>query len=403
MLFILPLNAAGQTQSLEHYLQVAQRNSPTLRDYQYRLASLGVDSQEIGIVYLPHLNFDAQASVAPVFGGIGYDSTVTNFGSYSALISVSQTLFQGRSAELQQAKRSLDVRSTINAGTLERYDIERAVTEQYTTAYSDLLTLQSSRALLKLISEQAQILQTMVSRGVYPQADYLNISITMRQQEIVSHQRAAQYTLDLYKLNSLCGITDTTHILLEAPLLERSTAIPLSQSIFRRQFAIDSQMIDVNRSLLDREYAPKFGWFADAGILTSMPKTAYRNVGFSVGLNLSIPIYDGGRRSYEYQKFDIAQQTIGEYANFFQSEYYSKRVMLTEALTASDSAIAEYHLQMEQVRALIDFYKQQLAAGNLKVNDFLLAFATMNATQAELDQAEIARLQIINQLNYLNH
>ena len=43
-------------------------------------------------------------------------------------------------------------------------------------------------------------------------------------------------------------------------------------------------------------------WFADAGFLTSTPWNFYRHFGYSAGVSLSIPIYDGHQKEKEKQK-----------------------------------------------------------------------------------------------------
>src|ERR1700694_4876978 len=68
----------SQTRTLEGYLSAARRYSATLIDYQNQLLSLGYDSSKIRSTFLPKINFTTQAMIAPVIGGFGYDSALSN-------------------------------------------------------------------------------------------------------------------------------------------------------------------------------------------------------------------------------------------------------------------------------------------------------------------------------------
>src|SRR2546423_14993468 len=86
---------SSQSRTLDDYILFARRYNTGLIDYKNQLAALGYDSAKINASILPKVNFTSQAMIAPVIGGFGYDSSISNGAVYSALVSVTQDLFQG--------------------------------------------------------------------------------------------------------------------------------------------------------------------------------------------------------------------------------------------------------------------------------------------------------------------
>jgi outer membrane protein TolC len=392
----------SQTRTLDDYLLAARKYNATLIDYQNQIASLDFDSSKILAAYVPKVNFTSAATIAPVIGGYGYDSAITNGAVYSALIGVSQDLFQGGNRDLQIAKLSTQRQSLATTLAINERELIKNITAQYVTVYSDQKAIESASESLSIADEQLKILSELVSRGVYNEIDHLNLKIARNQQDIALLQARTQFRTDLFKLNQLAGIDDTSYVTLTELQLKVNPSIPLRQSLRARQFTLDSLNIEYDRELLGWAYKPKLSWSADAGLNTTYLPTAYHNLGFSLGLSLTIPIYDGHQRYFEEEKFDLSQRTIEAQSRFFYIETNIQRLMLTEQLQAQDTAIAQYRKLLENISVLLGFDKEQLLKGNLKINDLLTVLNTLNTTRLSLRQAEIAQLGIIVELNNLN-
>ena len=130
--------------------------------------------------------------------------------------------------------------------------------------------------------------------------------------------------------------------------------------------------------------------------------TAYKYFGFSAGLNFTFPIYDGGQRSLENEKFNLSLRSNELKSRAFFLETNLQRLILEDQIRAQDTLIGEYRKQLETIGELLDFQKQQLRQGNLKLTDLLVTLNTLNTTSLSMHQAEIARLQGVIELNYLN-
>lgn len=396
------INAYPQTKTLNEYLTAGRSRSAALRDYQNQFAALSFDSLRIIASFKPKVDFTSRAMIAPVIGGFGYDSTVTNGADYNALIAASQTLFQGGNQDLQLEKLRAQRQALAATARIAELDLVKSITSQYITAYLNLSAIQSAEESLRLLDEQKEILKELVKNGVYSQADYLNLLISRQQQAIALLQVRIQYRSELLKLNQLTGIADTSYVTLLEPQLPPASSVPLYQSLRARQFQIDSLNLELDRSLLDWNYKPKLSWFADAGLMTSDLFTAYKYFGFSAGLNFTFPIYDGGQRSLENEKFNLSLRSNELKSRAFFLETNLQRLILEDQIRAQDTLIAEYRKQLETIGELLDFQKQQLRQGNLKLTDLLVTLNTLNTTRLSMHQAEIARLQGVIELNYLN-
>ena len=340
--------------------------------------------------------------MAPVIGGFGYDSAISNGSVYSALFAASQDLFQGGNRDLQLGKLGAQRQSLTAALVLNERDLFKSITAQYIAAYSDLYSIHSAEESMQILDEQAVAVKELINKGVYLQLDYLNLEIARNQQQIALLQARMQYRSDLFKLNQMAGISDTAYTTLPEPEIHPNPAIPLSQTLRARQFTFDSLAVEYDRSLLDWTYNPKLGWFADAGLNTTYINNAYHNLGFSFGLNLSIPIYDGGQKYFENEKFDLTLNTLAARSRAYLLETSTGRLILEEQLRGQDSLLAEYRKQLASINDVLQYQKQILRQGTLKITDLLLTINSLNTTRLSMRQAEIARLGTVVELNSLN-
>lgn len=378
-------------------------NSPLLKDYQNQINSSFVDSSLIRANQRPQILANGQVMLAPIYQGYGYDQAITNGGNYMALVSVSQPIFNKKIIAPQYRTIDLQNKSIKNKAELAGLDLKRQITAQYLTAFSFYQQLQSNKEVYQLLETQQQILKKLVQAGVYQQSDFLNLKVSVQTRDISVSQLEMQYQMAISALNYICGINDTSTIQLSTPYLTIENIAHDDSSLFYQQYAIDSLTIMNQKEVIDSKYKPSLNWFADAGLQSSMLSTMYKNFGASVGLNLSIPIYDGKQRKLNYQKLKIAEDTRADYASFFHKQYNQQTAMLVQKLKASEKLIAQIKNKLETSKSLIALNKQLLNTGNIQIADYLMAIQSYLNINDNLNQAEMDRYQTINQLNYWNH
>ncbi|HEX5553419.1 MAG TPA: TolC family protein [Chitinophagaceae bacterium] len=395
---------AAQNRSLSYYLQQGLTNSPLLKDYQHQLKVGALDSSLIRAAHRPQVLANGQVMVAPTFHGYGYDVAITNGGNYAAVVSASQPLFTKHILAPQYRGIALQNLSTSNTAQISKLDIKKNITAGYITGYADYQQLLSNEEVYDLLQTQQEILQKLVQTGSYKQTDYLNFKVALQSQEITISQLRMQYKADIAALNYLCGINDTGSVSLNAPeIYSINNNGDKTSSVFFKRFRIDSLKIINDKALTDAKYKASLNWFADAGFEASDPGILYKSFGTSFGLNLSVPIYDGKQRDLEYQKNKLTESTREDYAAFFNNQYDQQRAMLEQQLHASEHLVTQIKEKLSDSRLLMKLDKAQLNTGDLRITDYIMAINNYLSIKNNLNQEEINRFLLINQLNYWKH
>ncbi len=387
--------------SLDYYITVALKNSPLLKDFNNQVISAGLDSLLVKASNKPQVS-QATDIMYPFTGkNWGYDEAITNGGNYSALISVLQPLLNKKVIRGQIEDVSLQSQTIRNNVKISEIDLKKGITAQYLTAWSNFTQLQSNKTILKLLQDEQKVLKILVEKGVYLVTDYMNLSVSARSQEIAIRQSYMQYKNDLNLLNYLCGITDTTTVTLENPGITLNNYFDLANSPVLAQFRVDS-LKNINLRLLsDYNYLPKIHAFADGGFASVLPKNIPYNFGSSIGINLSMVIFDGKQRKLQYDKISLAENTRMDYQKFYKQQYRQQYNQLREQLKLSGELINDMKDQLAEQEKLIGLYRAEIEKGLVRFMDFTTIVNNYAATKNNYTQAEINRLQIINQMNYL--
>jgi outer membrane protein TolC len=394
-------NSFSQSRSLDDYLLQGSNNSPLLKDYQNQLQSASIDSLLILCAFKPQVNLTSQAMIAPYGQNIGYDEAITNGGNYSAVIGLKQSLFNQpiRSAQLENVKalkQSLGLNIKISQN-----EVKKSITLQYIAAYADFDQMRFSQKMIALFAEQQIAIKFLVEAGIYLQTDLMNLSVAKKAMEITCKQVLIQYKNDLALLNLLSGITDTTSIELEKPALELMHPFDMLNSSAFLQSEIDSLNNSYAKKIVGLTYRPKLEAFADAGFMSIRPVNVPRNFGASMGLNLSLPIYDGKQRILDNTKIAIKERSRLLYRDFYSRQYTQQYHQAYEQLRLTRDLILDINMQLVQQKELIDLYKIEMEKGLVRFFDFLTVINNYTTTRNNLTMIELNRLQLINQLNYL--
>jgi len=402
LLLVSCVKANAQTNQLEYYVQNALQNSPLLKDYQNQVALNKYDSLLIRAAFKPQVSGNSINSYAPTIRGWGYDGAISNGGGFATLVGVSQALPNKKNLQSQFENITLQNQSISNTSRLTEQDLKRSIIAQYVSAEGSLEQLNVNKEISGLLDREEIILKKLTQANVYRQADYLAFLVTLQQQDLLVKQLSIQYKNDFNSLKYLCGITDTAAVLLQSPDIRLKALPGIAQSIFFKQFTIDSLKLVNNKKLADIIYRPRVNLYADAGFNSTLAYRAYKNLGTSFGLSLTIPIYDGQQKKLQYSKIDIEENTRGNYQIFFVSQYQQQITQLNQQLTATEDLINDISKQLKYTQSLIEVNGKLLQAGEVKVTDYILAINNYINARNLITQNNISRLQIINQLNYWN-
>jgi outer membrane protein TolC len=151
---------------------------------------------------------------------------------------------------------------------------------------------------------------------------------------------------------------------------------------------------------IDIRYRPKVNWFADAGFLTSNPWNFYKHFGYSAGLSLNIPVYDGKQRGIEKQKLDFNEDSRVAYQRNYYKQYFQQIQQLNFDLKALNEVSVQIENQLKTSEQLVNTLKEQLESGIVQMTDYINAIKNFKTTSRNINLIHIQKLQVINQMNF---
>ena len=400
-LLTLPVIVFSQAHNLDYYIKAGLGNSPLLKDYGNQITSSLIDSLLVRASKLPQVEGRSQLLYAPAYNNFGYDEVVTDGGNYTGVVGVTQTILNRKEISNRYNSINLQRESLTNTTRISVADLKRMITEQYLAAFADFNEFSFNSSLLELANRESEIIHQFVINGLCKQTDYLSLLIETQTQEILVNQLANLYRKDVYQLNQLCGLKDTTIYSLALPDQIVSGSIEKNSSPLFLQYKIDSLKIENKKAAIDVKYLPKINWFADAGFLSSTPFDFYRHFGYSAGLSLSIPIYDGNQRNQEKQKLSLEENTRSAYQSNFRNQYDQQIRQMTEELKTLKSLTTRLEKQRTDSQQLVSALRGQLEAGNIQMSDYINAVRTLRSINKSLSDNNIRIQNIINEMNYL--
>jgi outer membrane protein TolC len=405
LLFVLLLSPCylfSQVKSLSFYIDASLNNSPQLYEYRNLIASNRIDSELIVAGNRFQVTGSTNNYYAPVIGGWGYDAAITNGQQVAALVAVNKQIYNKRNLSLQFENLRLQRDSLHVSSAITTQDIKKSIISQYITAYGDQLQLDFNDEVISLLNNEDSALKMLTQKNVYKQADYLSFLVTLQQQQLTRNQLSVQFKNDFATLNFLAGIVDTTTMRLAEPNIQVVKNLVYDSSAFLLKYNIDSLRLLNQKSLINLGYRPKVTLFADAGYQSTLTITPYKNFGTNVGINLSIPIYDGHQKQLQYTKINIEERTRQRQKEYFNRQLQQQVQQLQQQLSSLEQLVGPINKQIDYLKTLIDVNGKLLETGDIKITDYVLALNNYITSRNLVVQNIISRFQILNQLNYWN-
>ncbi|PJJ07848.1 outer membrane protein TolC [Flavobacterium sp. 1] len=400
ILSLICLESFSQEKDLRFYMEKAQNNSPLLKDLSNQIQSNTIDSLLNRATYKAQITGNLNANYAPVINGVGYDAAITNGQSVSGLVGINQKIIGKNIANSQAESFKILKESLVLNKKIALKDLNKVIIDQYITAFGSAEQIVYNQKMIALLNNGANTLKKLTQNSIYKQTDYLIFLSSVKQQELQVLQLKQQYQNDLGMLNYLSGETDTTFVSLTRPDIGLKTISSPEKTIFFKQFEVDSLKIVNQSKLIDNAYKPTLALLGDAGYLSSFEYQPYKNFGFSVGLGMSIPIYDGNQRSLQHQKNEQAVATNLAYKKHFNKQYQQQLLMLNQKLKQAVETGNQLQSQLQITDALIEVDKKLLLSGDAQITDFVIAIGNVIALNNSISQNKINKLLLINEINY---
>jgi hypothetical protein len=398
----LTLIAYNQTHNLDFYLKEGLHNSPLLNEYRNRGNSAVSDSLLIGAAKKPLVIAKSQLLYSPFYKNFGYDEVITDGGNYMALVGVTQNVFNKRELDNKYKAVGLQKQLINNSSRISTNELNKIITDHYLISFSDYSDMIFNKKYLELFVRENEIVKQFVINGVCKQTDYLSLIIETQSQEILVNQLKSQFRKDVMLLNQLCGLNDSVWYDLEEPKLSVKGVPDIVKTPSYIQFKIDSIRIENEKTAVDIKYKPKINWFADAGFLTSNPWNFYKHFGYSVGVGLNIPVYDGKQRELEKQKLTFDENSRKGYENSYRKQYFQQIQQLRDELKILNETSVQLENQIKTSDQLVRAFKEQLEAGIIQMTEYINALKNFKSISRNINLINIQKLQVINEINFLS-
>jgi outer membrane protein TolC len=397
----LTLAGYNQTRNLDFYLKEAIQNSPLLNDYNNQIKSAVSDSLIIRAAKKPFVDAKSQLLYSPAYHNFGYDEIVTDQGNYTAVVGITQSIFNKKELNNKYSAIDIQKQSLNNFSRISVTELNKTITDQYITSYSGLTDFLFNRNFLELLKKENEIVKQFVKNGIAKQTDYLSLLVEIQSQEILISQLKNQYRNDLMLLNQICGLKDSTWYELVDPAVEIKGTPDIKKSPAYIQYKIDSIRLENEKMAIDIKYKPKVNWFADAGFLTSNPWNFYKHFGYSAGLSLNVPLYDGKQRGIEKQKIEFSENTRQVYKSTYYKQYFQQMQQFELELKAMNEMSIQVENQLKTSEQLVNTLKDQLEAGIVQMTEYINAIKNFKTTSRNINLIHIHKLQVINEMNFL--
>jgi len=409
----------AQQRDLNFYLDQAIINSPLINKNKNESKIVTLDLQQINsILCKPEVNLISGVMFAPIISHdnnsnrfelasagatdyTGYDLALTDGGQYQAVVSVKQPLLTGSRYKTYANKASISSQINDNNIALTVHELEQIVGYQYILCIKSKMQINNELSLLKELDEQVKRLQRLVENAIYKQTDLMLLEIEVQNYESELKMLQGEYMANIYDLNLICGIRDTSMVDLREIDFVLKPDIILNSG-FLTAYKLDSLNLIADRSINDLKYKPQLDLFADAGLFAAYLPYPGR-IGFSTGITLSWNIFDGHQRNIQREKSYINLQTIEfEKKNFLTQNDISKNKIMNQ-IEAIDQRLRLYEQQADQYDKLYNAYSRELSLGEASVMDFKNLLKDIAAKKQETLLLSMERQLLINSYNYLTY
>ncbi len=411
-------SVAFSQNSLQHYIRLAEQNSPLLQKQENNQKIIDLDLKQFNAIYKsPNININSNVLFSPIISKdgnanklewfssgssdyIGYDLGATNGGQFQALISVNQPLFTHQYIAAHQNKANILQERNLNSVQLTKAELEQVVTHQYILCVRSQKQKKNIRNTIQVLQEQIQQMQPLVKAGIYKLIDLKLLEIELKNNQIEEERLNGLYLDNFNTLNLLCGITDTTLFELDEISLDLNSPVQ-KPSLFIRQYKLDSLTVKAEQNIFNLQYLPQISAFGDAG-LNATYQPAFNRLGFSVGLSLTWNLFDGHQRKINEQKAIIQLSNIETDRKYFENQNDIRKKNILSQIDNLNRQLDLIDRQLTEYENLLELYKIEIKESLISVLELKTLIREISVKQQNKTNTLMSKEILINSYNYWN-
>lgn len=419
ILLIFVASVAAQQRDLNYFVEKAKTNSPLLNQNKADSSLLELDYQqaeqvlrnpqislESGVLFAPIISHDNRVNRVELTSPgatnyIGYDLGITNGGQFQAYVNLNQPIFTAPSMKTYAERKNISARVISQQRKMTVHEIEQLVGYQYILCEKAALLSDNNREIIGLIKNQLQVLQKLVTTGIYRQTDLLLLQIELQNLETQQESLKDDYSNNLYDLLLLCGLKDSVPFEIEkSPVEKLSSTTGISN--FAQSYALDSLNLLNRFSLTELKYKPQVNLYANAGLNASYIPT-FNRLGFSAGFTFSWLLYDGNQRKTERNRTTVNLQTLQFEKDHFMTQKELNLRKTEHQIESVDKQITLNNDELSKYDILYSAYSKELAQGMISVMDLKNLLKDIAMKKQEKSLLQMEKQLLINSYNYWNY
>ncbi|MCA6065959.1 TolC family protein [Chryseobacterium sp. RG1] len=387
---------------MSYFLETAKSNSPVLNDYNNQVISNKIDSLKLRATYGFIVTGEGTAGYSPNIKGWGYDNALTNGQSLFAGVRVAKEFISRNNLNTRLAGINASIAQVLAQKNISTQTLNKQITDQYIATYASQQQYNLSQEIIHLLDQEDIVLKKLTQSAVFKQTDYLTFKVTLQQNELALEQQKADWQNNYSLLKYLSGIVDDTFEPVEKPIFaETLNPVSFDESIYNKAFQADSLKLSNDAKIIEYTYKPKITAFSDSGYQSSFTTTPYKNFGMSVGVGVTIPIYDGHQKKMLLQQNQLSLETRKKYLEQTQRQYQQQILQVNNQIEQYDKMINTANQQIVYAKTLVEANAKQLPTGDVRMVDFILSINNLLTLKGNIIQYNTTLFNLKNQLQYL--
>ncbi|HWY12377.1 MAG TPA: hypothetical protein VN026_13675 [Bacteroidia bacterium] len=403
---------------LNYYINAAKQNSPLINDNQNLSKVNQLEAERLKAFYTkPQVGITANYMFSPIINldnnqtkfesnsagadkYLGYDFAAANGGQYQALLNITQPVLNNK--KLKTATEQVNVISQINQNNvkLTGHDIEKIITDQYILCLQGLKQTDYANSVLEILSEQKDIIKKLVESSIYKQSDLSLLNIEYQNFLFQQTTFKANYKRDLMDLRILCGIKDTSFVILNE--LDLKVAANTENSFFSEKYRLDSLNLIASKNIFELKYKPQLNLVANTGLNAVYAPTLPNRFGFNAGFTFAYNFFDGKQKNINRNKTDILLKSVSFYKESFVTQNTMRKTKILNELQSYIARISIAEQQLKEYSTLLNLYKKEILTGQLSIINYVMVLKNMAAMQRDNTILSSQKQSLINAYNYWN-
>ena len=399
---------------LQFFLENALKNNPSIKEYHQQIAVSKLQKELISAQYsTPQIYLTANYLFVPYFnnGGrliasnpnpnaVGYESSLTNGGLYAAQLNVDKFLFNGAAIDALEEQISIQQDALTNNISVAKHELEKQVTDQYIRTVQSFQLYTLSDTIRTNLNERLMITNELVKHGLVTQSDYLLLQVEADNQKLSLNDSYSQYRTNVNQLFTMCGMGDSAAIELDTLNLPLYPAGETSH--YFNKYESDNSLLLNQQRVFESKYSPQVKAFFNTGLNAVEIENIRQKFGLSIGLDFSIPIFDGNQKSITRQQNAMLQQSLREYKNSFANQLQNQRRNSRAQMGILKTGLENISQQSTNYRKVIDLSERQLQRGQISMIEYLTVLKNFNELRKNKINSEANYQLLISDYNYWN-